>query len=153
MTKDVPLGEIILRKYEKPYQLESRELVKKICLSLGLLQPGDGRDVVVDILLVLVQARNEGKALSSEEIRKKAEKIRKEHSQEVKGLAESNVRRQLGRLRELMLVERTRNEYHLTEFRHLDDLFHEKIERFLIPQTVERVKEYLFLFFCHITLL
>ena len=36
--KDIPLSEITLRKYEKPVGLEKRELVRKICLSLGLLQ-------------------------------------------------------------------------------------------------------------------
>jgi len=37
------LSELTLRKYEKPYQTDKREIVKKICLSLGLLQPGDNR--------------------------------------------------------------------------------------------------------------
>ena len=50
--KDIPLSEITLRKYEKPSNLERRELVRKICLSLGLLQLGDSRDIIVDILLV-----------------------------------------------------------------------------------------------------
>ncbi len=53
MVKDIPLGEITLRKYEKPYDAPKRELVRKVCLSLGLLQPGDSRDIIVDILLVL----------------------------------------------------------------------------------------------------
>jgi len=44
---DTPLAEITLRKYESPKGLEKRELVRKLCLSLGLLQPGDSRDVVV----------------------------------------------------------------------------------------------------------
>ena len=48
VSRDIPLAEITLRRYEKPYDLNSRELVKKVCLSLGLLQPGDSRDVIVD---------------------------------------------------------------------------------------------------------
>jgi len=55
MPKDNAINEITIRKYEKPYSTDKRQLVKKICLSLGLLQPGDGRDVIVDILLVLVE--------------------------------------------------------------------------------------------------
>ena len=54
--KDIPLSEITLRKYEKPVGLEKRELVRKICLSLGLLQLGDSRDIIVDILIVLIDA-------------------------------------------------------------------------------------------------
>jgi len=52
MVRDIPLAEITLRRYEKPYDSSKRELVRKICLSLGLLQPGDSRDIIVDILLV-----------------------------------------------------------------------------------------------------
>ena len=51
-SKSIPLAEITLRKYERPYEMPLRELVKKICLSVGLLQPGDSRDVVVDVLSV-----------------------------------------------------------------------------------------------------
>ena len=49
VSKEVPLAEITLRKYEKPYNLKDRDLVKKLCLSIGLLQPGDSRDVIVDV--------------------------------------------------------------------------------------------------------
>ena len=62
MVKDIPLAEITLRKYERPYDSNKRELVRKVCLSLGLLQPGDSRDVVVDILLSLEEARKDKKA-------------------------------------------------------------------------------------------
>ena len=98
MVKDTPLSEITLRKYEKPYQLGKRELVKKICLSLGLLQPGDSRDVIVDILMVIEEASKNKKALSSEEIKIKIEETRKQHNLELKGIADSNIRRQLKRL-------------------------------------------------------
>ncbi len=47
ISKDIPLSEITLRRYEKPSKLSERELVRKICLSVGLLQPGDSRDVIV----------------------------------------------------------------------------------------------------------
>jgi len=143
MIKDIPLSEITLRKYEKPYQLGKRELIKKVCLSLGLLQPGDGRDVIVDILLSLVDASRERRAIPSEEIKTKVEEIRKMNNLEIKGIAESNIRRQLKRLRDAMLVEKKNNLYNLTEFESLETIFKEKIESFLIPQTVERIKEYL----------
>ncbi len=143
MVKDSALSEITLRKYEKPYQLDKRELVKKICLSLGLLQAGDSRDVIVDILLVLLESNKEKKALSSEEIKTKVEELRKKHSLEMKGIAESNIRRQLKRLRDLMLIEKKNNMYNISEFESLGKIFNDKIENFLIPQTVERIKEYL----------
>ena len=141
--KDIPLSEITLRKYEKPEGLEKRELVRKICLSLGLLQLGDSRDIVVDILMVLVDANKTKEKLSSEDIRKKAEELRKKYSLETKGLAESNIRRQLKRLRDAMLIEKSENKYYLSEHESLSNIFESSIEKFIIPQTVERIKEYL----------
>ncbi|MEK6928640.1 MAG: hypothetical protein AABW65_01640 [Nanoarchaeota archaeon] len=143
MVRDIPLGEITLRKYEKPYNSSKRELVRKICLSLGLLQPGDSRDIIVDIVLVLEESRKKKEWISSFDIRDKVGVFRKAHSLENKGLAESNIRRQLKRLRDAMLVDKQENKYRLSEFAALAEIFETKIERFLIPQTIERIKEYL----------
>jgi len=143
MVRDIPLSEITLRKYEKPYDSSRRELVRKVCLSLGLLQPGDSRDVIVDILLVLEDAQKNKSDLTSIQIQELVKKTRKENSLDEKGLAESNVRRQLKRLRDLMLVDKKNNSYRLSEFEPLSEIFKNKIEQFLIPQTVERIKEYL----------
>jgi len=143
MVKDLPLSEITLRKYEKPYDTTKRELVKKVCLSLGLLQPGDSRDILVDIFLVLEDSRKKKEWLSSFAIRDKVELLRKENSLEVKGLAESNIRRQLKRLRDSMLVDKQENQYRISEFAPLSELFEAKVEKFLVPQTIERIKEYL----------
>jgi len=143
MVRDIPLGEITLRRYEKPYDSSQRELVRKVCLSLGLLQPGDSRDIIVDILQVLEEARKTRTQLTSFQIRDKVEVLRKENSLELKGLAESNIRRQLKRLRDSMLVDKKGNNYRISEFAPLSELFESKIEKFLIPQTVERIKEYL----------
>jgi len=143
MVKDSPLSEITLRKYEKPYQLDKRELIKKICLSLGLLQPGDSRDVIVDILLILQDSSRQKKAISSEEIKMGVEELRKKYNLEMKGIADSNIRRQLKRLRDIMLVEKKNNFYNLAEFETLEKIFENKIEKFLVPQTIERIREYL----------
>jgi len=143
MVKDIPLGEITLRKYEKPYDSSKRELMRKVCLSLGLLQPGDSRDIIVDILLVLEEARKQKSMLSSFDIRDKVETQRKENSLEIRGLAESNIRRQLKRLRDALLVDKLENSYRLSEFSPISEIFSSKMEKFLIPQTIERIKEYL----------
>tara|TARA_Y100000310_G_C20464210_1_gene706825 strand:+ start:229 stop:678 length:450 start_codon:yes stop_codon:yes gene_type:complete len=141
--RDIPLSEITLRRYEKPYDVSQRELLRKISLSLGLLQPGDSRDIIIDILLVLEDARKNRSWLTSVEIRDKVEQTRKQNSKEQKGLAESNIRRQLKRLRDAMLVDKQNNTYRISEFAPIKELFENKIEKFLIPQTIERIKEYL----------
>jgi len=143
MVKELPLGEITLRKYEKPYESSKREVVRKVCLSLGLLQPGDSRDIIVDIVLVLEDSRKKKEWLSSFAIRDKVEALRKQNSLEIKGLAESNIRRQLKRLRDAMLADKQENQYRLSEFAPISEIFEAKIEKFLIPQTIERIKEYL----------
>jgi hypothetical protein len=139
MARDIPLHEITLRRYEKPYDSSKRELVRKVCLSLGLLQPGDSRDIIVDMLLVLEESRKSRQWLSSFQIRDKIQEKRNDSS----GLAESNIRRQLKRLRDSMFVDKQGNQYRMSEFAPLSELFQSKIESFLIPQTVERIKEYL----------
>jgi len=143
MVKDIPLSEITLRKYEKPIGLEKRELVRKICLSLGLLQLGDSRDVIVDILMVLIDANKNKERISSDEIGMRAEELRKQYSLETKGLAESNIRRQLKRLHDAMLIEKSENKYYLTEHSSLKEIFENNFEKFIIPQIIKRIKEYL----------
>ena len=140
--KDLPLWEITLRKYEKHYDSPKRETIRKICLSLGLLQPGDSRDIMVDLLLVLEEARKKKNWLNSFEIRDEVEKIRKSNSLESKGMAESNIRRQLRRLRDNMLVDKKENKYRISEFSSLSEVFETKVEKFLLPQAIERIKEY-----------
>ena len=140
---DTPLSEITLRRYEKPYNLTKRELVRKLCLSLGLLNPGDSRDVIVDVLYVLLEAAKDKKKLSSDQIREEVLAFRKQEKLNDLGTAASNIRRQIRRLRELLLVEKVKNDYRITEFTNLADTFNEKVEKFMIPSIIERIKEYL----------
>ena len=139
---DKPLAEITLRRYERPYDLEGRELAKKFCLSVGLLQPGDSRDVVVDILRALLNSRKEKKELNSKEIEENVILLRKKDNLPMVGIASSNIRRQLRRLKELFLIECINNNYRISEFENLNVIFEKKIEKFYLANIVERVKEY-----------
>lgn len=138
ISKDSPLAEFTFRRYEKP-SLSGRELVRKFCLSIGVLQPGDSRDVVVDILYVLLKEKRE---LPAEEIREKVIALRKEKNLPLLGIASSNVRRQLRRLREVFVVEKTYNNYRITEGLTLSEVMEDKIEKLLIPSVVDRIKDY-----------
>ena len=139
ISKDTPLAEITLRKYEQPYNLSKRELIKKLCLSIGLLQPGDSRDIIVDILLTLIE---EKRLLSSEEIQTKVIELRKKENLQLKGVAGSNIRRQLKRLKDLFLIENVKNSYRINENEVLINIFEERIERFHIKSILDRIKEY-----------
>jgi DNA-binding transcriptional ArsR family regulator len=142
ISKDTPISEITLRRYEKPYDLGRRELVRKLCLSSGLLQPGDSRDIIVDILYVLLDSKKENKLLSSEDVKSQVIIIRRQHNLALVGVASSNVRRQLKRLRDLFLVEKVRNSYRITEFDNVSVIFNEKIEQYLLASMLDRVREY-----------
>lgn len=141
ISRDTPLAEITLRRYEKP-GMAGRELVRKFCLSLGLLQPGDSRDVVVDVLYVLLKARQSREELHSEEIKNKVIELRKKSMVPILGVASSNIRRQLKRLKDLYLIESKANLYRIAEFGELNEIFEEKVENFLLGSVLGRVKEY-----------
>jgi hypothetical protein len=139
VAKEVPLSEITLRRYERPNKLKGRELAKKLCLGLGLLQPGDSRDVVIDVLYVLLIDRE----LKCSDIEKKVIGYRQENKLPILGVTSSNVRRQLKRLRELFLIEKKKNVYRITENAPMLETFQEKYEKFLLQSCVSRVKDYL----------
>ena len=115
VARHTPLQEITLRRYEKPANLAGRQLLKKLCLSLGLLQPGDSRDVIVDVLSVLVKAKKEQKSLTSDEICSSVIEERKKLKLAMLGIAASNIRRQLKRLKDLLIVEKRLNAYKITQ--------------------------------------
>jgi len=138
ISKDTPLAEITLRRYEKPANLKGRDLVRKLCLSIGLLQPGDSRDVIVDILNVLVRE----KELDSKKIEELVKEERKKNNLAMLGIAGSNIRRQLKRLKDLFLIESISNKYRITENASLEEIFEEKIEKFYLESIKNRVKEY-----------
>lgn len=142
ISRDKPLAEITLRRYEKPYDLEGRELVKKFCLSVGLLQPGDSRDVIVDVLSVLLNARKDKKEINSKAVEEQVILLRKKDNLPLVGIASSNIRRQLRRLKELFLIENVNNNYRISEFENLSEIFDKKIEKFYLANIIERVREY-----------
>lgn len=139
---DTPLSELTLRRYEKPHNLSRRELVRKLCLSIGLLQPGDSRDVIVDVLYVMLEGKNESKQLSSEEVNSLVIDLRKKEGLTQNGVAGSNIRRQLKRLRELHIIEKVKNNYRITEFASVKLTFEEKILKYMLPSILERIREY-----------
>ena len=143
ISKDIPLAEITLRRYEKPANLSGRELVRKICLSIGLLQPGDSRDAVVDVLNVLIKAKKEQRHLTSDEVCSLVIEERKSLRLPMLGIASSNIRRQLKRLKDILLVEKRLNAYRIAENSSLNEIFEERIEKFLLQSINSRIKEYL----------
>jgi DNA-binding transcriptional ArsR family regulator len=141
ISRDTPLAEITLRRYEKP-TMGDRELVRKFCLSVGLLQPGDSRDVVVDVLHVLLKSKQQREELHSEEVKNKVMSVRKANNLPMLGIASSNIRRQLKRLKDLHLIETNANLYRITEWNSVSEIFEDKVENFILKSVMARVKDY-----------
>ena len=141
--KDIALSEITLRKYEKPHEADKRNLIKKICLSLGLLQPGDSRDIIVDVLYCIVNKTKKGECINVDELKQSITELRKTYSLPLSGLADSNLRRQLKRLRDMMIIEKTTNGYRLRENNTLKEIFNDTIKPFYIDQIIARINDYL----------
>jgi len=139
---ETPLMEITLRRYESPHNLNQRDTLKKICLALGLLQPGDSRDIIVDILYVLEKAKKDHKEMSATEIKDELLEIRKVNGFSLNGTADSNIRRQIKRLRDVYLVEKVRNNYRIFEFMDLKEIFSDKIKRIMLAAILKRNTEY-----------
>ena len=140
VAKDTSLAEITLRKYERPESFSGRELVRKVCLSLGLLQPGDSRDVVVDVLQVMLTHKG---PLTSKEVEELVIKNREENEVPLLGIAPSNIRRQLLRCRELFLIEKVKSTYRITENETFSRIFVDKIKKYYLNSIIERVEDYM----------
>ncbi|MGM5487690.1 MAG: hypothetical protein ACQESG_01950 [Nanobdellota archaeon] len=136
--KEVPITEITLRKYEPPAKMSKREMVRKLCLSLGLLQPGDSRDSIVDLLHIFLSYR---KGLPYSRIEDLLIKRRKK--QQLPGVTPANIHRHLRRLRELYIIEKHLDTYRLTENMKLEDIFEQKIIRNQVEPILGRIKEYI----------
>ena len=143
ISKDIPLAEITLRRYEKPTNLSDRELVRKLCLSIGLLQPGDSRDVIVDVFNILIKEKKKQSNLTSGEVCSLVIEDRKNLKLPMLGIASSNIRRQLKRLKDILLIEKRLNAYRITEHNNLNEIFEEKIEKILLQSINSRIKEYM----------
>jgi len=134
--KDKPIAEIILRRFEHPFHEDTDSLIRKFCISIGLLQPGDSRDVVTDIFKLLLEGKKHRKVFSSKEIEENI------HSHRDSGVASSNIRRQLLRMEKLGLVEKNTGGYRFKEFMGLNEILNSQILKFFIEPTFERIKEY-----------
>ena len=91
----------------------------------------------------MIKAKKQQKQLTSDEICSLVIEDRKKLKLPMLGIASSNIRRQLKRLKDLLLVEKRLNAYRITEYSNLTEIFEEKIEKILLPSINTRVKEYL----------
>lgn len=126
---DKPLLEVTLRKYERPAGKPKEEVLKKFCMALGLLQPGDSRDQIVGILDVFLK---EKRPVTVGEISGKLGKK----------TALSGIRRHLRRLMEVKLVEKQGRFYRLAEGEDLQFAIKFLTRKFVVDDILARIEEY-----------
>ncbi|MDD2678744.1 MAG: hypothetical protein PHT91_02485 [Candidatus Nanoarchaeia archaeon] len=132
--KDKPLSEVTLRRFEKPSNEDLKELSRKFLISVGLLQTGDGRDIIGELFYKFLCASKNEEYLPIDLI---IEKFR-----DFNGGTPNNIRRHIKRLKECGLIERTDYGYRLKEFMNLKDLFLRETVKGIIEPSISRVLEY-----------
>ncbi|MDD4353218.1 MAG: hypothetical protein PHN56_02035 [Candidatus Nanoarchaeia archaeon] len=132
--KDNPLSEITLRRFEKPSNENLKELCRKFLISIGLLQTGDGRDIISEIFYEVVISAKNKEYLPIDLIIKKFK--------DLNGGTPNNIRRHILRLKDYGLIERTDYGYRMPEFMNLKDLFKKEIIKEFIEASVNRIIEY-----------
>ena len=85
---------------------------------------------------------NSEKPLSSEKIQENVINYRKENNLSLTGIASSNIRRQIKRLKDIFLIEKNENGYRINEGEELINIYEQKIEKFYLNEINTRVKEY-----------
>lgn len=144
ISSETPLSEIVLRKFEKPYSMSVRSAIRRFCVSIGLLQPNDSRDSIVDVLLIFLKAKKERDFLDVSDIKSELGKTDND-------IAVSNVRRQIKRLKDYTLVEKRPEGYRLSEFGKLSEAI-SRMEKLFVKPSLERIKEYASLIDSHFAL-
>src|SRR5210317_1974290 len=132
-----PFDEIILRLYPSPSNFKGRDLVKKACLSCGLLNPGDSRDVIVDVLTVLAFAKKNKEWLTSIVIGDRVSEMRLSENLSLDGTAGSDIRRILKVLRDYGFVVKEKARYQTSG--NLVQAFQEVLDK-RVNKIIERNK-------------
>ncbi len=141
VAKEIPLSSLTIRKYEKPHTKDERMLIKRFCLSIGLLEPGDSRDIIIDILTVFIEKAKQRQALTINELIEETKTIRRKLSLSEKGCSEPNIRRQVLRLKNAGLVEKQKNKYRIKEFLSTEELTQDVVKK-KADEILERVLLY-----------
>lgn len=128
-TTDLPLSEITLRKFERPENIDRKTIIRRFCISLGLVNPGETRAGLVEIFEILLASRE---PLRAEEI---AEKLQNK-------LALSGIRRHLRRLEQIKLVEHRNQRYSLAEGQDLVYSLKFVVKEYVVEDIFNRIVEY-----------
>ncbi len=135
LFKDKPLAVIELSEFEKPGTDRFTNL-RRFCISLGLISPGESRIAIVHILDILLKARKSNpNGLDSYAI------VKELYQHDVK-IVYANILRDLRKLVRVGLVEKINGGYRVKENGNLEDILRNFIKPYIIERILNRIVEY-----------
>lgn len=132
---DRPLSGISLNEFEKPTN-DYNVNMRRLCISLGLVRPGESRIAIVYILDILIKARKKKKeGLDSYEI------VNELYKKKIK-IVYANILRDIRKLINAGLVEKRNNLYRIRENMKLNEIVTSFIKPYIIDRTLKKIEEY-----------
>ncbi len=135
LYKDRPLAEISLKEFEKPTSDYITNL-RRLCISLGVVSPGESRIAIVYILDILIKAREKKqKSLDSYAV------VKELYRRNVK-IVYANVLRDIRKLISVGLVEKRDNGYRIKENLPINEILKTFIKPYIVDKIFNRIIEY-----------
>jgi hypothetical protein len=135
LFKDRPLSGISLNEFERPTNDYNTNL-RRFCISLGLISPGESRIAIVYLLDILLKARKKNpEGLESYELTKEL------YKRKVK-IVYANILRDLRKLIAVGLVEKRNNLYRIKENLKLNEIISSFIKPYIIDRILSKIEEY-----------
>ncbi|MCW1294170.1 MAG: hypothetical protein OH316_00265 [Candidatus Parvarchaeota archaeon] len=135
LFKDKPLYRVVLSEFEKP-TADYFSNLRRFCISLGLVNPGESRIGIVYILDILLRSRKDKTGgLSSYDI------IKKLYSSNVK-IVYANILRDLRKLIAAGLVEKIDGNYRIKENMDLPEIMDKFVRPYIIDRVLKKIGDY-----------
>ncbi len=135
LYRDRPLSGISLNEFEKPTN-DYNTNIRRLCISLGLVRPGESRIAVVYILDILLKARKKRPSgIDSYEI------VKELYKKKVR-IVYANILRDLRKLISIGIVEKRNNLYRVRENMRLNEIIAEFVKPYIIDRTLGKIEEY-----------
>jgi hypothetical protein len=135
LYKDLPLAGISLNEFEKP-SADYFTNLRRFCISIGVISPGESRVAIVYILDILLRAKaTNPNGLDSLQITKAL------YNLDVK-IVYANILRDVRKLIGIGIIERRGNLFRIKENLPLKELLETFIRPYIIDRIIKRVLEY-----------
>lgn len=135
LYRDKPLSGISLNEFEKPTN-DYNTNIRRLCISLGLVRPGESRIAIVYILDILLKSRKKKPdGIDSYEI------IKELYRKKVR-IVYANILRDMRKLMAVGLVEKRNTMYRIRENMKLNEIISGFVKPYIIDRTIGKIEEY-----------